>query len=239
MHDAVKRPICGVHMKWHHLVILGFALPITSIAQENTSQKNVAGVAEVLPDEDLMREHGVLNRLLLIYQEIAQRLDNFEPFPLETLTESAQLVRNFLEDYHEKLEEEFVFSKFQQSGKMVQLVKILREQHDAGRHLTDYILSHTNKETLRDDIQRMLLSDYLKLYVRMFRPHEAREDTVLFPEFKKLVTPEEYKKLGEVFEDREHDLFGEKGFADTVKKVAEIEKKLKINNLKKFTPKTP
>ena len=30
---------------------------------------------EVSPGEDLMREHGVLNRVLLIYEEISRRLD--------------------------------------------------------------------------------------------------------------------------------------------------------------------
>ena len=72
----------------------------------------------------------------------------------------------------------------------------------------------------------------------MFRPHEAREDTALFPAFKQLVTKDEYDKLGDIFEDKEHELFGKDGFQDTVKRVAEIEKKLGIYNLNEFTPKT-
>lgn len=89
---------------------------------------------------------------------------------------------------------------------------------------------------LKDDIQRLLLSDYLKLYVRMFRPHEAREDTILFPEFKQLVSKDEYNHLGNVFEDKEYQLFGEDGFQKTVTKVSEIEKQLGIYNLSQFTP---
>lgn len=50
---------------------------------------------EVSPNEDLMREHGILNRLLLIYQEIVRRIDNHETFPVQTLVESANLVRSF------------------------------------------------------------------------------------------------------------------------------------------------
>lgn len=191
---------------------------------------------EVAPNEDLMREHGILNRLLLIYQEISRRIDNHESFPIKSLSDSANLVRSFLEDYHEKLEEEFIFPVFEKAGKQVELVKTLREQHNAGRNLTDYILRHSKEDLLKDDIQRMLLSDYLKLYVRMFRPHEAREDTVLFPEFKQLISKEEYNRLGDVFEDREHQLFGEDGFEKTVTKVSEIEKQLEIYNLSQFTP---
>lgn len=191
---------------------------------------------EVAPNEDLMREHGILNRLLLIYQEISRRIDNHESFPIKSLSESVNIVRSFLEDYHEKLEEEFIFPVFEKAGKQVELVKTLREQHNAGRNLTDYLLKHSKEDLLKDEIQRLLLSDYLKLYVRMFRPHEAREDTVLFPEFKKLISKDEYNRLGNVFEDKEHQLFGEDGFEKTVTEVSEIEKQLSIYNLSQFTP---
>lgn len=191
---------------------------------------------EVSPSEDLMREHGILNRLLLIYQEMARRIDNHESLDTQSLEAAARLVRSFLEDYHEKLEEDFIFPKFEKAGKQVELVKTLRQQHQAGRQVTDYVLAHANDNSLKDDIQKMLMSDYLKIYIRIFRPHEAREDTVLFPEFKRLVSKEEYNRLGDMFEDKEHELFGENGFEDTVKKVAEIEKKLGIYNLSDFTP---
>ena len=36
-------------------------------------------------------------------------------------------------------------------------------------------------------------------FVRMYEPHEAREDTVLFPQFRKIVSKHEYDALGEEF----------------------------------------
>src|SRR6516165_4670934 len=60
---------------------------------------------EVSPAEDLMREHGVLKRVLLVYGEAARRLDVSEGLPPETLADSAKIIRSFIEDYHEKLEE--------------------------------------------------------------------------------------------------------------------------------------
>lgn len=70
----------------------------------------------------------------------------------------------------------------------------------------------------------------------MYRPHEAREDTVLFPAMRKIVSEDEYFALGEDFEDREHELFGEDGFETMVEKVANIEKQLGIYDLSRFTP---
>src|SRR5262249_44242197 len=42
-------------------------------------------------------------------------------------------------------------------------------------------------------------------------PHTAREDTVLFPAFREVVGRAGYRELGERFEDKEHELFGEPG----------------------------
>ena len=153
---------------------------------------------EVSPAEDLMREHGILKRVLLVYGEAIRRIEANEDLPPETVMDSAKIIRNFIEDYHEKLEEDFLFPRFKKAGKLV---------------------------------------DSLRQFIRMYNPHEAREDTILFPEFRKIVSKNEYDSLGEDFEKKEHELFGEEGFEQIVDKVAGIEKKLGIYDLAQFTPK--
>src|ERR1700692_1535658 len=81
------------------------------------------------------------------------------------------------------------------------------------------------------------LADALRTFLRMYRPHEAREDTVLFPIFRSIVSPHEYDALGEDFEKKEDELFGEDGFFKGVDQVAALEKKLGIYDLAQFTPK--
>jgi hemerythrin-like domain-containing protein len=71
----------------------------------------------------------------------------------------------------------------------------------------------------------------------MYRPHEAREDTVLFPAFRELVSEHEFDALGEEFEKKEDQVFGDEGFFKVVGQVAELEKKLGIFDLAQFTPK--
>src|ERR1700720_429414 len=70
---------------------------------------------EVSPAEDLMREHGVLKRVLLIYAEAIRRIDANEDLPPETLADSAKIIRSFIEDYHEKLEGDFFFPRFEKA----------------------------------------------------------------------------------------------------------------------------
>src|SRR5262245_18145191 len=72
----------------------------TGPEQKGDSNKNEA---EVSPAEDLMREHGVLERVLLVYEEGLRRLDSSQDFDPAVLAESAAIVRRFIEDYHEKL----------------------------------------------------------------------------------------------------------------------------------------
>jgi hypothetical protein len=60
---------------------------------------------------------------------------------------------------------------------------------------------------------------------------------VLFPALHKIVTPHEFGALGEDFEKKEHELFGEDGFEGMVDKRAGIEKRLSIYELSQFTPK--
>ena len=83
------------------------------------------------------------------------------------------------------------------------------------------------------------LADALREFLRMYRPHEAREDTVLFPAFRSIVSAHEYDALGDDFEKKEDELFGDEGFFKVVDQVAELEKKLGIYELTQFTPKSP
>jgi hemerythrin-like domain-containing protein len=194
------------------------------------------GEEEVSPAEDLMREHGVLDRILLIYEEGLRRLDSRQDFDPAVLAESAEIVRRFIEDYHEKLEEDHLFSRFEKAAKLVELVTVLRQQHQAGRRITDQVQHLATLASLKNSEDRRKIEDSLRQFIRMYRPHAAREDTVLFPAFRRIVTPNEYDSLGEQFEDQEHKLFGDDGFEKIVDEVASLEKRFGIDNLAQFTP---
>jgi hemerythrin-like domain-containing protein len=202
------------------------------------TQKTKGEEVDVSPVEDLMREHGLLRRILLIYQEWAKRLWTNKIDRIDTLAESGRIVRSFVEDYHEKLEEEYLFPRFKKMGKLVDLVDVLLQQHQTGRRLTDTALALSNADSLKAAGNRKRLSRSLTEFIRMYRPHAAREDTVLFPLFHEIVPDKEYDELGDLFEKRENDLFGSHGFEKMIEKVASIEKKLGIYELSLFTPRS-
>ncbi|WP_295440753.1 hemerythrin domain-containing protein [uncultured Thiodictyon sp.] len=220
------------------LLLTGFAGPSLAGPSSQASQaaKKEGNADEVSPAEDLMREHGVLNRVLLIYDEAMRRIEAGAELSPEPLAKAADLIRRFVEDYHEKLEEEHLFPRFRKANRLVELVDVLVKQHEAGRHLTDQIKQAANAAALKKPEERRKLADSLRAFNRMYRPHEAREDTILFPAFRTIVPPGEYDALGEEFENKEHALFGADGFEKAVDEVATIEKSLGIYELGQFTP---
>jgi hemerythrin-like domain-containing protein len=210
----------------------GFSTGTNLLGKEEEKKEN-----EVSPPEDLMREHGVLKRILLVYGEALRRMDASEELPPEPLADSAKIIREFVEDYHEKLEENFLFPRFRKANKLVDLVEVLLQQHQAGRRLTDITMHLATNQALKNADDRRKLADSMRQFIRMYSPHEAREDTVLFPAFRGIVSAHEFDSLGEDFEKKEDELFGDDGFFKVVDRVAEIEKKLGIYELAQFTPK--
>ncbi len=195
-----------------------------------------AQAEEVSAPEDLMREHGVLNRVLLIYEEGLRRIRGNQEIAPEVFHRTATLVRRFVEDYHERLEERFIFPVFERRERLVDLIRVLRRQHTAGRALTDVVLRDAAADRFRRAENRQELTRACEAFIRMYRPHEAREDTVVFPALHGLMSAREMRELGERFEQEEDRLFGEDGFRRTVDQVATIERQLGIHDLDQFTP---
>ncbi len=190
---------------------------------------------EISPNEDLMREHGVLRRIILIYREAIRRVEEKQDLNPALINKSAIIIRHFIEEYHEMLEENFLFPRFEKKGQLVALVSTLRTQHQAGRKLTDYILEVTSLKNFKFNNKKFI--NVLFQFINMYEPHAAREDTVLFPAFKAIVSDNEYQEMGKKFEDEEQKLFGKNGFEGIVSQVANIEKELGIYDLSKFIPK--
>jgi hemerythrin-like domain-containing protein len=209
-------------------------------ADQNTPKagqkpKTQESSVEVSPPEDLMREHAVLERLLLIYEKIIASIPLSKEWPSVQLLAAAKLVRSFVEDYHEKLEEDHLFPRFEKANKLPELVTVLRIQHNVGRRLTDTILAFDVRPANVSTPDTVSLINAMQHFIRLYRPHAARESTVLFPQIAAVVGAEEYDKLGDRFEEIEHEKFGSQGFEGIVDQVAAIEKILGLYDLDQFT----
>jgi hemerythrin-like domain-containing protein len=196
---------------------------------------------EVTATEDLMREHGVLRRALLLYSENIPKIrSNAASLDATALYRTGVLFRNFGENYHEKmLEEEDIFPVVRKgTGEAPKLVDILLAQHARGREITSYLLAVTKNGHIAT-ANAGPLAKALEAFVLMYRNHAAREDTVVFPAWKTHFTNQQLDELSDQFEDIEHKMFGKDGFDDAVDKISAIEATLGYAGLGQFTAPPP
>jgi hemerythrin-like domain-containing protein len=233
----------------HGSAIVGTGLLLTSCGRRNmanteqTSSKpdeNKIG-GEVTATEDLMREHGVLRRALLVYSAAAMKLrSNSSSVAPDALQKTAKLFKAFGEEYHEKkLEEAYIFPAVKKvGGEAASYPDILVAQHNRGREITDYIISVTQGAKFGASNAEDLAKT-LEAFVLMYRNHAAREDTVIFPAWKQTMTNKQLDEINDKFEDIEHEQFGVDGFEDAVKQISAIESGLGLADISQFTAPPP
>jgi hemerythrin-like domain-containing protein len=193
---------------------------------------------EVTATEDLMREHGILRRALLVYQETAANLTSSVAVPTPPLQKTAKLFRAFGEEYHEKkLEEAYIFPAVKKAGGAAAgYADILIAQHQRGREITDFIIAATAGEKVSNSKSFIAA---LQSLVRMYEHHAAIEDTIVFPAWKQTLNADQLDEMNDKFEDIEHEQFGEDGFEEALKQIADIEQSLGLSDLSKFTAPPP
>ena len=216
------------------LVVVAAGTMLTACGKEPDSK-------EVLAVEDMMREHGLLRRALLVYAEAASRLRAGQGnVPADQLAKTADIFRKFGEEYHERqLEEAHVFPAVAKAGGAVgALPAVLKAQHDRGREITDYITAVTRTGQI-PTADGLPLAGTLESFVRMYQHHAAIEDTLVFPAWKNTLSSKEYDHLSDEFEDLETKSVGKDGFENYLKQMATIEQAFGIADLSTLTPPAP
>jgi hemerythrin-like domain-containing protein len=208
---------------------------------EPTPGKGPGQEKETPAVEDLMREHGVLRRALLVYEESAPRIVSAPArFDAGALNRTAKLFRDFGEDYHErKLEEAHIFPAVRKAGGAAAgYVDVLVAQHNRGREITGYILAVTRGGSISAGDAESLAKS-LERFVLMYQNHAAREDTIVFPAWKTALSQKRIDALGDEFEDIERRQFGKDGYEDAVRQIGRIEAALGLADLSQFTAPPP
>jgi len=227
-----RRQVLGIAASAAATLVGGPALSLQ--AQESPDKKSEP---EVTATEDLMREHGVLRRALLVYSEVTPKLrQNAAKLDARALYETASLFRSFGEEYHEKmLEEQHIFPIVKKMKmEAAKYPDILVAQHQRGREITAFMLSATSQGRIATSNVESLARAFESM-VRMYQHHAAREDTIVFPAWKQNFTNKQLDELGDQFEEIEHKMFGKDGFDDAEEKISRIEQTLGLADLAQFT----
>jgi hypothetical protein len=128
--------------------LAGIGLLVAGCAKHDADDAKKGGGDEdaVTANEDLMREHGVLRRILIVYREVAPKLvANAAAVDAAAIAAATTLFQTFGERYHEQmLEEQHIFPIVRKAGgEAAGLIDALLAQHARGREITAYVLDRT------------------------------------------------------------------------------------------------
>ncbi|HEY3977656.1 MAG TPA: hemerythrin domain-containing protein [Streptosporangiaceae bacterium] len=214
----------------------GIALvAVPTSAAPNTAELDA--VARETPlTEDLMNEHGMLIRIILIYREVTRRVQAGEPVPRAQAHDASLIIEQFIHGFHEPLEEAYIFPPVNR-GALKPGISALLLQHARGREQTQAILTASaGSGTLVEGASRARLAAAMDAFTRVYEIHEAREDTVVYPALRAASSPREMVQMAEHFNTLQTQQFGPDIFQKMLGRVVTIEQALDIYDLNKFTP---
>ncbi len=183
--------------------------------------------------EQLMLEHGIVHRMLLVFDEIADRLESGDELP-SAVNASANIVDEFIESYHEELEEKLIFPALEQAGEHSGMVDELRRQHEVGRELARQGYYLLGQGQLTDAGRRGKLVSTFRDYARMYRAHAAWEDTVAFADLRNVMDKENFREVSRKLKGIRADKLGEDGVENSLGRLQRVERALGIANLSSY-----
>ena len=172
--------------------------------------------------EDLMNEHGLLNRILIIFDNYLILSNSKKSDKVKYIADAIKIIKEFIEDFHEKMEEKYIFPCFNNT-KFEDVTKILIQQHIDSRTITSNILELCSLNKIKE------LDNEIKLFIKMYRTHSAREDTLIFRKLRKFITEEEMIKISKIMDEKEDEIFGEKAYDGILQKIIIIEQEFGLS----------
>ena len=188
--------------------------------------------ARLTPNEDLMQEHGVLTRVIALWQHTDTQLREGQLASADALRRSITLVQELIQEHHERTEEAHVFPVLERAGRELALVRTLRDQHVLGRAAT-----HESVELLSgalDPTSRLRVATLLEGLGRMMTAHVSREDTIVFPAFRSLLGAR-YADFGAEMEPDEEPEEVEHELAEAAEQLEELETALGVGDLRSWS----
>jgi hemerythrin-like domain-containing protein len=190
------------------------------------------------PIEVLTRDHGLMRRILFIYKEIICLCPATQDLPTDLIRQAAKAYQKLADDFHQKLEDEFLFPPMVKACDHAELIEVLWQQHTVDHHFTTRLLSLTSAAIFKDDSNRNETRNTICNLARMMEHHMAWEESDLFPAYFCLVSAKDYRDLSEIVARRQEQIFGCEGINALIAEIVELENILGIHHLECFTPET-
>jgi hemerythrin-like domain-containing protein len=162
----------------------------------------------MLPTDDLMNEHRVIERMLGILTKASNRLEKGQDIDPGLYVGAVDFLKNFADKCHHTKEEKLLFEKMMErgvSGEVGPIAVMMREHQDGRAHVKS--LDKLSKEKMSKTTREGLIKSS-RAYVDLLSKHIQKEDNVLYPLANQILDKEDQKELEKGFEEVEEKVMG-------------------------------
>jgi hemerythrin-like domain-containing protein len=162
----------------------------------------------MLPTDDLMNEHRVIERMLRILTTASDRLEMGQDIDPQLYVDAVDFLKNFADKCHHSKEEKLLFEKMMErgvSGEVGPIAVLMREHQDGRAHIKN--LDKLSYEKMSETTKLGLIKAS-RAYVDLLSKHIQKEDNVLYPLANQILDKEDQIELERGFEAVEKDVMG-------------------------------
>ena len=162
----------------------------------------------MMPTDELMAEHRVIERMLGIVSNACDRLEKGEEVDQELFAGAADFFRNFADRCHHGKEEKLLFEKMQErgmSGEVGPIAVMLREHEDGRAHVRK--MAELSKKKIEGKVKTNLVKE-ARVYVELLSQHIQKEDHILYPMAEQMLSRKDMEELEKGFAEVEETIMG-------------------------------
>jgi hemerythrin-like domain-containing protein len=167
------------------------------------------GVKDMDPLEELREEHGAIMKVFAILQGLARELEEHNPEAVDQLHRILEFMTVFIDQCHHAKEEKFLFPAMQKARtKNSRLIEELSSEHEDGRRMIGTLGTALGRMNRGDEQGAVELVNTINDYIQLFRTHIRKENGILFPEAREILSNSDRQDMGREFEKLEEERIG-------------------------------
>jgi len=176
----------------------------------------------------LMEEHRVIERAIRLLQKVVERIDAGRDVEASVLADLVDFIRNFADRCHHAKEEKILFQTFAEKGIPVEggPIGVMLFEHEEGRRAARAMAEAASKIKDGDLSKSKDFSENAKNYAQLLTQHIYKEDNILYPMGRRLLSEEEKEELIRRFEVVERKEIGEGVHEKYINLLKDLERRL-------------
>ena len=162
------------------------------------------------PTDILVAEHDVIERMLKVLNEAADRLEKGETVEAELFIKAADFIQNFADRCHHAKEEDILVKLMQKRGIPTEggPIAVMLSEHEQGRMYRQGLAQAAEALNNGDTSAAASAIENARNFATLLSQHIAKENNILYPMANQVFSEEDQRQLHREFERVEKEVIG-------------------------------